>query len=162
MADTQDPSSQDETGQSTSPNPGGRPTKYRAIYAKQAAQLCALGAIDMDLARFFEVHRDTIYAWKARHPKFSDAIKTPGDVANDRVERRLYERAMGYEACETDIRVVDGKIVKTEIIRAYPPDTAAAFIWLKNRRPQQWRDRHEMRVDGSMTLVQVAGADADV
>jgi hypothetical protein len=25
----------------------------------------------------------------------------------------------------------------------YPPDTTAAIFWLKNRRPDLWRDRHE-------------------
>ena len=30
-----------------------------------------------------------------------------------------------------------------KITREIPPDTAAAFIWLKNRRPDKWRDKHE-------------------
>jgi hypothetical protein len=29
-----------------------------------------------------------------------------------------------------------------------PPDTAAAFIWLKNRRPGSWRDKHEQEITG--------------
>lgn len=142
----------------------GRPTLYKAEFVDQAAKLCRLGATDMEMADFFGVDRATLYRWKARYPEFCDAIKTPGEVADDRVERRLYERAMGYEATEIDIRVINDRIVKTPVRKVYPPDTAAAFIWLKNRRRHQWRDRHDIQVGGTVSLVQlVAGTpDADV
>ena len=42
----------------------------------------------------------------------------------------------------------DGTEVKSEHIVHYtehfPPDTAAAFIWLKNRQPHRWRDKKEV------------------
>ena len=122
--------------------PAGRPTKYRKDFAKQAMHLCKLGATDMDLAAALEVDVTTIWAWQSQHPEFSKAVKIEGKAAyDDRVERALALRAVGYSHDEIDIRVVDGKIVKTPIVKHYPPDTGAAMAWLKNRRPDVWRDR---------------------
>lgn len=119
--------------------PGGRPTKYTDQTAAQAAKLCALGATDAELANFFEVAVSTISLWKVQHPEFSEALNPAKDVSDDRVQRSLYQRAMGYEHDEIDIRVVGTKLVKTPIRKHYPPDVTACIFWLKNRRPQQWR-----------------------
>ena len=122
---------------------GGRPTKYRTEYPEQAAKLCALGATDAQLADFFGVAVSTINLWKVQHPEFSESIKVPKAQADQRVEQSLYRRAMGYEHDETDIRTVGTKLVKTPIRKHYPPDTTAAIFWLKNRDPENWRDRVE-------------------
>jgi hypothetical protein len=121
----------------------GRPTKYKAEYAEQAAKLCALGATDAQLADFFQVSVSTVNLWKSQHPKFSESIKVPKSQADDRVEQSLYRRAMGYEHDETDIRAVAGELVMTPIRKHYPPDTTAAIFWLKNRRPAEWREKVE-------------------
>lgn len=42
---------------------------------------------------------------------------------------------------EDDIRVCDGVIITTPTTRHYPPDTTACIFWLKNRRPDLWRDK---------------------
>lgn len=56
---------------------------------------------------------------------------------------------MGYEHDEVDIRVVNGELVKTPIRKFYPPDTAAASLWLRNRKPERWRDKVETAHMGS-------------
>jgi hypothetical protein len=60
----------------------------------------------------------------------------------DRVERSLYERANGYNYEAVKIFMPAGS--KQPVIVHYtehcPPDVAAAFIWLKNRDPERWRD----------------------
>lgn len=126
-----------------------RPSKYKPEFAAQAAKLCALGATDAQLADFFEVAVSTINLWKSQHPEFSEAIKVPKGQADDRVEQSLYRRAMGYEHDETDIRVVQGAIVATPIRKHYPPDTTAAIFWLKNRRPEQWREMKAVELTGA-------------
>ena len=122
---------------------GGRPSKYKPEYPEQAAKLCMLGATDAQLADFFSVAVSTISLWKVQHPEFSEAIKVPKAQADQCVEQSLYRRAMGYEHDETDIRTVGTKLVKTPIRKHYPPDTTAAIFWLKNRDPENWRDRVE-------------------
>jgi len=121
----------------------GRPTKYKPEYAKQAAKLCGLGATDADIAEFFEVSRSTVNLWKIEFPEFSDSLKTGKEPANERVKMSLYHRACGYSHPDVDIKVIEGQIVTTEIIKHYPPDTAACIFWLKNRLPEEFRANPE-------------------
>ena len=141
--------------------PGGRPTKYKPEYVDQAAKLAALGATDAEMADFFEVTVSTFALWKVTYPELSDALKDSKEIADRRVETALYNRAMGYTHEETDIRVVDGAVVMTPMLKHYPPDTTAAIFWLKNRKPQEWRDRAQVdhtSSDGSMTPVDTGAA----
>lgn len=133
---------------------GGRPSKYKPEYAQQAAKLCALGAVDSQLADFFEVSVSTINLWKIQHFEFSESLAIPKEQADTRVEQSLYRRALGYEHDEVDIRVVNGEIVQTPLRKHYPPDTAAATIWLKNRAG--WRDKQDLEHTGEVTVVGLA------
>lgn len=128
-----------------------RPTKYQKAYAEQARKLCLLGYTDDQLADFFEVAVSTIQKWKLDHPEFSDSIKKGKAIADGDVVDSLYQRAMGYEHPEDDIRAVEGKIVITPTTKHYPPDTTAAIFWLKNRQKAQWRDKQEIEQSGSIT-----------
>lgn len=139
----------------------GRPTKYKSEYAEQAAKLCRLGATDAQLADFFGVSVSTINLWKVQHQEFSESIKVPKAEADARVEQSLYRRAMGYEHDEVDIKVVDKAIVMTPVRKHYPPDTTAAIFWLKNRQPEEWRDKNETEHTGNVTVEIVKyGADS--
>lgn len=126
-----------------------RPTKYQKAYAEQARKLCLLGYTDDQLADFFEVAVSTISKWKVDHPEFSEAIKKGKDISDAEVTDSLYQRAMGYAAPDTDIRVIDNQIVKTQITKHYPPDTAAAIFWLKNRQKKMWRDKIDHGIEGA-------------
>jgi len=118
-----------------------RPSKYQPVFAEQAAKLCRLGATEKDLADFFEVSERTLLTWKGQHPEFLLALKQGKALADAEVADRLYQRALGYSHPEDDIRVCDGVIVTTPTMKHYPPDTTACIFWLKNRRPDRWRDR---------------------
>lgn len=128
---------------------GGRPTDYLPEYAEQARVQCEQGATDQELADLFEVSVRTLYRWKNTHPEFCQALKAGKDPADERVERSLFERATGYERDEVDIRVVGGEIIQTPIRKFYPPDTTAAIFWLKNRKPDLWRDKTETALTGA-------------
>lgn len=111
--------------------PGGRPTKYEPKFADEAKKLCELGARDVDIAEFFDVCVRTIYRWQSEHPEFCHALKIAKEEADNRVERALYQRALGYTIKEGDNE------------KHVPPDTTAAIFWLKNRKKDEWRDvRH--------------------
>ncbi|OZI20514.1 terminase [Bordetella genomosp. 9] len=120
-----------------------RPSSYKPEYAEQARKLCLLGATDKELAGFFGTSEQTINAWKSAHPEFLEALKKGKQQADAEVADRLYQRALGYEHPEVDIRVVSGEIVQTPITKVYPPDTVAAIFWLKNRQKAAWRDKIE-------------------
>lgn len=143
---------------------GGRLSTYQDKFAKQAQKACEAGFTDKEIAELLGCDQSTLYRWKAEHEEFAQALKAGKEKADDRVELSLYHRATGYSHPEVDIRVIDGQIVKTELIKHYPPDTTAAIFWLKNRRKDEWRDKqevaHDVAEDSPMAalLRQVSGA----
>jgi hypothetical protein len=125
----------------------GRPSLYREEYAKQARKLCLLGATDQELAEFFEIDVRTVYDWKRTKPEFSQAIARGKMLADAEVAAKLYERACGYTHGAIKIyRADDGSVIKVPYTVEYPPDTTAASLWLRNRQPRLWRDKHEIDV----------------
>lgn len=128
----------------------GRPTKYKPEFAEQAAKLCALGATDQELADFFKVDVRTVYRWKHDHDEFCQALKGGKDVADERVERSLYQKAIGYEQDEVKIFMPSGAVepVYAPYRAKIAPDTTAAIFWLKNRRSGEWRDKQELEHSG--------------
>jgi hypothetical protein len=132
--------------------PAGQPTKYKPEYVEQAFKLCLLGATDNDLAKFFDVDVSTISNWKSSHSEFLEAIKSGKDEADANVAKSLYQRALGYSHPDLDLRVANGEIVETPIIKHYPPETTAAIFWLKNRQREKWRDKVEQELSGDVGL----------
>jgi hypothetical protein len=134
----------------------GAPTKYKQDFDDQAYKLCLLGATDKEIADFFDVVESTVNLWKLEHPTFSESLKRGKTAADSNVGQRLYERAMGFEHDSEEIKVVSmGKegsaIERVPIRKIYPPDTIAAIFWLKNRRPDKWRDKQEIAHDHKIT-----------
>lgn len=93
------------------------------------------------------------------YPDISDAIKKGKAPVDTEVENALLKRAKGYSYVETttEFDVVDtGKVdedgkpiiehkiksVKT-VKKEMPPDVGAAALWLKNRKPDKWREKRE-------------------
>lgn len=135
------------------PRGRGRPPSYEPAFAAQAEKLAKLGATDQELADFFEVDVRTVYRWKHGHDEFCQALKTGKDVADERVERSLYQRAIGYEQEEVKIFMPGGAAepVYAPFRAKIAPDTTAAIFWLKNRRSGNWRDKTEQHTTHDLT-----------
>jgi hypothetical protein len=138
-------------------HPGGRPTKYSSEFDEQARKLCLLGATDEELAEFFEVDVATIYRWKNEHEEFCEAIKDGKVKADAEIGERLHQRASGFEWDEEvpikvkEVYYENGKresevehVEMVTVHKVVPPDPTSAIFWLKNRRPQNWRDKSEV------------------
>src|SRR6516165_2389198 len=124
---------------------GGRKTVYSPRMAVVARTCCERGMTDNEIADILGISLATLYRWKLDHPAFARVFKLGKAAADDRVERSLYSRAIGYDhIAEKAAMTRHGQ--KIMRYRAHiPPDTAAAVWYLKNRRPDRWRDsfRHE-------------------
>ena len=131
------------------PHPGGRPTKYKQEFAKKAQVLCENGATDADLADFFNVTTRTIQNWASVHPEFFLALKTSKAIADGKVERALFQKAVGFEHDTVKIMQYEGQPVIIPYREKVAPDTTACIFWLKNRDPQNWRDKTEVKHDAS-------------
>lgn len=118
----------------------GRPTAFKPEYSHITRAVCKLGATDGDLAEIFKVTKRTIHSWKKQHPdEFLHPLKVGKAEANENVKQALYSRALGYSHNDTDIRTVGNRLVKTKIIKHYPPETAACIFFLSNRDPDNWK-----------------------
>ena len=127
-------------------------SKFKEDYIEQARKLCTLGAIDEDLAEFFNVTVRTIYNWKNDYPNFADTLRESKLALDTKVVRSLFERATGYTHTDYKFATHGGKITDVrEYQKHYPPETAAIIFWLKNRQPNLWRDKQHMELSGSIT-----------
>lgn len=136
-----------------------RPTKYKSEYPLQATKLCKLGATDKELADFFEVDEATINRWKKENTKFCVSIKKGKEFADAEVADKLFKRATGYKHPDVDIKQHEGVIIITKLTKHYPPDTAAAIFWLKNRRKDKWRDKQDVDFVGTLKTISVEYSD---
>jgi hypothetical protein len=125
----------------------GRPTKYRPEFVQLAKNYCELGATDAQLAKYFEVDEKTINTWKLKHPEFLQSLKGAKLLADEKVERSLFERACGYSVPEEKIFCTNGEVTVVATTKHYPPDTTACIFWLKNRKPDDWRDQRNINIE---------------
>lgn len=99
------------------------------------------GLTDEQLAKNMGISARTLYTWKNNHLQIMQALKKGKDVADFEVENALFKRAIGYRYTEVTTEY-DGETVKTkETIKEVVPDTTAQIFWLKNRKPNKWRDK---------------------
>jgi len=144
------------------PKPLGRRSVYDPAFAGQAAVMARLGATDADMAEAFGVAVRTIGLWASMHSDFSASLKAGKDYADDRVERSLYQRAVGYshDAVKIFANPRTGENAVIDYVEHYPPDTTACIFWLKNRRKAEWRDKQEVEHSGQIDVRDTAADDA--
>lgn len=95
----------------------------------------------------------SLYDYQLKFPEITDALKRGKAPVDNEVESALLKRARGgFEVKEKRVeqwKDADGVTREHTVIitREVPPDTTAQIFWLKNRRPDMWRDRHENDVN---------------
>jgi len=83
------------------------------------------GGGESGLCRKLGVSRAELRHCRRDHPDLAELWRANRCEVAERVEAALLRRATGYEE---------------ENGKAVPPDVRAAVFWLKNRRPDRWRD----------------------
>lgn len=130
----------------------GRPSGFKPEMVDEARKLATLGATDIEVADFFEVNVATIYRWKHQFPDFCDALKLGKEAADERVKRALYAKATGYSVDTVKIFMHEGEPVVVPFREHFPPSDTAGIFWLKNRQPDQWRDKRESETEGLINV----------
>ena len=109
------------------------------------------GLTDEQIAENMGIVASTLYEWKKQYSEISEALKSGKEVVDRQVENALLKRALGYEYEEVKEKYENGFCVERTITKKeVVPDTTAQIFWLKNRKPQQWRDKQEVTVDGNL------------
>lgn len=128
-------------------------------YPDWAWSLAIKGLTIAEIGKEMGVSRATVNRWISNYPDFKEAINAGRDASDSKVERSLYQRAVGYTYKERKIiNVLDssGKPVPARIEtveKHVPPDTTAQIYWLKNRKRDQWKDKWEVKVDTEKEIV---------
>lgn len=104
------------------------------------------GLTDEQIAHNIGIAPCTLYEWKNRYPEISEALKNGKEVVDRAVENALLKRALGYDYTEKRVETSASGNTKTiTITKHIPGDTTAQIFWLKNRKPDAWRDRREVK-----------------
>lgn len=133
----------------------GAPTKFSPVLVKFITYLASQGKTDQQIADIVGVAKSTLNNWKKKHPDFMDSLKDAKKNPDQEVEDSLFLNAIGFESEEEKAfydkesgRVITGKVKKWN-----PGNVIAQIFWLKNRRPDRWRDNPAPAQDPSSTPV---------
>lgn len=117
------------------------------------------GLTEEQIAQNMGISRSTLNDWKKKYQDISDTLKKGKDVADRLVENALYESAIGKKYTiqkpikVKEIKYKDGKRISEKEHIEYaeeevviPPNTTAQIFWLKNRKPDVWKDKQDINV----------------
>lgn len=113
-----------------------------------------------------DISLSTYYQWQINYPEISDALKRGKKPVDEEVENALLKSALGFEYEETITEIIESpdgtqrKQIK-KVKRYSPPSNIAQIFWLKNRRPDKWRDK-PMEVEDRGTMEKLDAMLAEV
>lgn len=128
------------------------PSKYNPAYHDDWAWSLAIkGATNDEIADAFGITVRTFIRWKQQFPSLEEAVTQGKDIADAKVEKSLYQRAIGYQVTdeertiEMDPRTGEQRPAKVKkTIKNIVPDTMACMYWLNNRKRTHWSQRQEV------------------
>ena len=103
------------------------------------------GLTDRQIADCIGIAESTLYEWKKKFPEISEALKKGKEVFDAESVEALHQAGIGHyiEETDTDITIRDGVEIKRvrKRKRWIPSNVTALIFWLKNRDPDNWKDR---------------------
>ncbi len=119
------------------------------------------GLTDEQIAHNMGITRKTLAEWKNKYGDICDTLKKEKEIVDIQVENALLKRALGYSYKETTQELVTdrntgkSKMAVTKVVeKQVVPDTTAQIFWLKNRRPDKWKDKQDVQVSGTLKAEQ--------
>lgn len=120
-------------------------SKYETHVAPRLEEIkdwCRNGATDKEIWERLGISKDSFYEYKKNISDFSDSLKKVKDYVDAEVENALLKRALGYSYEEVTQEVDEkGKKKIKKVTKQVVPDVIAQIFWLKNRRPDKWREK---------------------
>lgn len=103
------------------------------------------GLTEEQIAHNMGIARQTLNDWKNKYSSISDTLKRGKEVVDRMVENALLKRALGYSYIEV---TRENGVITKEVTKEVHPDTTAQIFWLKNRKPEEWRDKQQVEHSG--------------
>lgn len=115
------------------------------------------GLTDEQIASNMGVTRKTLAEWKKKYGDICDTLKRGKEPVDRSVENALLNSALGeVKTLKKPIKVKEVEYENGKRIREIerieyaeeeiyiPANTTAQIFWLKNRKPEEWRDKREV------------------
>ena len=122
------------------------------------------GLIDTQIAKNMGVACSTLRSWKNRFPELVEALRKGKEVVDREVENALFKSAIGFmQKVKKPVRIREveydpksgkkiresEKWVQVEEEIYIPPQVTAQIFWLKNRKPDEWREKNDLTLTPS-------------
>lgn len=105
------------------------------------AALARRGLTNEEIAHDLGISYKTLKAWKKRFVAVGAALKEGKAIADGQIETSLFRLANGYRYSETKIVTLPDGRERIEVTeKEVQPNVTAIIFYLKNRRPDLWRD----------------------
>lgn len=130
--------------------------KYSKELTEKICKLLKRGNTITTTCQAIGINKQTFYNWMEKKLDFFDAIKKAMAIPDKKVENALYKSAMmGHKYQEKEFKAVAvGEKIKMIPIRTVtkivPPNITAQIFYLKNRKPDEWKDVYEQEIKGSI------------
>ena len=117
------------------------------------------GLSNEQIAHNMGITFQTLYKWQDKYSELREALKKGKEVVDREVENALLKRAMGYEYDEVtqepvtdkDTGITEMRVTK-RVTKQIVPDVTAQIFWLKNRKPEEFRDKRDVGLSGHVEL----------
>lgn len=143
----------------------GRKSKYQTHVEprlKDIEHWCRDGLTEEEIIKRLGVGASSFARYKNEFRELRESLKRGKEEADYAVEDSLFKRATGYKYEEVTRQLAERINPATgepetymaevkRVTKEVPPDTTAAIFWLKNRRPDKWRDKQDVEHSGSVT-----------
>lgn len=130
------------------------------------ASLCRKGWPNEDIADYIGISVSTLYEWQKVHSEFSEALSEGKDYSVAVIEDAVFQKAKGIEKEVTsketttvDVLDRDGRKIgeKTTVTEKQetiyvPPDTRAGIFYLTNRCGDDWKQKQQTELMGSLAV----------
>lgn len=117
----------------------GRPSKYEPEFCDQIREFLKDGYSVAAFAGHIGVAYSTVSLWEKEHPEFSEAVKQARAAATLWWEERNRESALGSSG----------------------GNATSIIFGLKNRAPEEWRDKTETEHSGSLAITKISRSVVD-
>lgn len=128
-------------------------SKYSEEMLEITKKVCdCFDVTNSQLAQYLGVSESAIKAWCHKHPEFKEVLENSRYRRDGEVLASFFKKAKGYVANKVKV-LSNGEIIHYQ--EEVPPDTIAGIFYLKNRLPEDWKDRQETFHSGNINVTPV-------
>lgn len=124
---------------------------------RKCERLAARGLTIIQIGISLGWSEETIHKKKKEHPELAESIRKGQAKGVETVSNSLFKNANGFNYKEVHEEArLDEKGVTTKhkkiIKKRALPNTTAQIFYLKNRDPENWKDKHDHSISGDIIL----------